>query len=564
MSAEPRHSPWGIASIALIAGLLQIVASIALGMARLDAFVAASREPAFPYMIVALLIAAAVGSVWLVRERAPVAVAVALAWPLALVYGLRGRISLLGLAYHGEFILHHFAAALCLVLAITVPIGWSRDARLGRLRLVPMLLTLPGAVMLMVAHIGTLSPNPGMLGSPWLSIVGGALLLLAWPIATGLFWPQLGPPSRRPIALILMLPVLVRLGFTGPRGLAGELVPDAAIPWVGGAIVVTAITTLLLLRPRLERWVLVVVGLICLLGSMFFYYLYQQGFGDLEDGLGGLLQSLFGFQVPYPSYVDDVKSAALMMGLFFLFVTVYASLVSADDRVRGLALGLLAIAGLGFSSPHLVLMAGAGTLLFVETLLPGAPYRELDQSAFERSFDDLDDDTEHDAEPSTRRTRPSLPDAAALQACFESLAERLPGLDAPTYVEMDDGAMLALRGSVDSVAVDVRARVARSGVRIELSVGVIGLDDPVFELVPDSGGRGQRPAHLLSRSHRVSGELRSLERLGDGLLDAMTSFPHAYLRAWEAGMELELGRDLAGLRVDSLEALVRALARAVR
>ncbi len=375
MSAELRHNspseglnPWGIASIALVAGLLQIIASIALGVAKLDAFALAAGERPLMYMVLAVLIAAAVGSVWLVRERPPIALALALVWPLGLWFGLRGQLSGLGLAYHGEFILHHFSAVLALTLVLLVPLGWARDLSLGRVRIVPLLFALPGALALSLAHLGNLPGAPPAWASPNLQIAGGALLLIAWPVSVGLFWTHLGPPERRPIALILLLPVLVRLGLVGPPGLAGELVPENGVPWVGGAIVVTSILTLLLLRPRLERWVLFVVGVICLIGSMFFYYLYQHGFGELEDGLGGLLQSLFGFQVPYPSYVDEVRSAALMMGLFFVFVTVYASLVSAEDRLVGIALGLMVIAGLGFSSPHLVLMLAAGALLFVRAL----------------------------------------------------------------------------------------------------------------------------------------------------------------------------------------------------
>lgn len=391
MSAETRQpNPWGIASIALIAGLLQIVASIALGMAKLDAFTAAAGERPFMYMVVVVLCAAAVGSIWLVRERPPVAFALSAIWPAGVWIGLRGKLTGLGLAYHGEFILHHFSAVLSLVLAVIVPLAWARDPKLGRARWLPLAFALPGALLLALAHAGKLPGAPATWAVPSLAIFGGALLLLAWPASVGLFWNRLGPRERRPIAVILLVPVLVRLGLVGAPGLAGELVPDPSIHWLGSAIVVTSVLTLLLLRPRLERWVLIIVGTICLIGSMFFYYLYQHGFGELEDGLAGLLQSLFGFQVPYPSYVDEVRSAALMMGLFFVFVTVYASLVSAEDRVRGIALGLMVIAGLGFSSPHLVLMLGAGALLFVDTLLPGAPYREVGHGGIEGALADLD------------------------------------------------------------------------------------------------------------------------------------------------------------------------------
>ncbi|HLT36270.1 MAG TPA: hypothetical protein VK034_08290, partial [Enhygromyxa sp.] len=440
-------------------------------------------------------------------------------------------------------------------------IGWARDPRLGRVRFVPMLLAIPAALMLAGAHLGQIPIGPASLASRGLSTTGAALLLLAWPCAAALFWRQLGPKMRRPLVLILLLPIVVRIGFAGPLGLSGEVVEGWGITAVGAAIVVTAIATLVLLRPRVEYWVLFAVGLICLIGSMFFYYVYEHGFGEVEDGLGGLLQSLFGFVVPYPSYVDDVRSAALMMGLFFMFVTVYAALVSAEDRVRGIALGLMMVAGIGFSSPHLVLMLGAGALLVIEGMLPGAPYRDV-ASMFDLSS--FEDEIEAELRTAELRTAEQPGTLAAVRACIESLAERL-GLEPPTFVDTGPhAAAIGLRGEIDQTLVDLRARLDPGATRIEIIVGLPGLGEPVFELIPDVGQRGQRPAHLIARSHRVHGELRGLEAFGDAPLDALSSFPTAYLRAWDGGVQVDLGRELHGLRVDSLEALARGLARAVR
>lgn len=561
-----QRSPWGIAAVALVAGLLQVLASVLLGLAKLDRFVAAANESVTIYLVVAALIGAASLSIWMVRDRPPILVTLLLLWPLGLWFGMRGRISVLGLAYHGEFVLHHFAALLCLVLAIAVPIGWIRDRQLGPARFVPAALAIPGALLLAGAHLGRIPIGPEILAARGLSTSGAALLLLAWPCAAGLFWKQLGPAQRRPLVLVLLLPIALRIGLAGPHALSGELVTGAGITAIGAAIVVTSIATLVILRPRIEPWVLAAVGLICLIGCALFYGLYEHYFGRLEDGLGGLLQSLFGFVVPYPPYVDNIRSAALMMGLFFMFVTVYAALVSAEDRVRGIALGLMAIAGLGLSSPHLVLMLGVGALLVIEGLLPGAPYRELepefDLSRFEA---EIDADLQEVGRAST---------SVAVQACVESLAERL-GLDPPTCVETGSRAQtIGLRGDLDGTPIDLRARInlhARdtglidpSATRIEIIVGLPGLGEPIFELIPDVGQRGQRPAHLIARSHRVHGELRALEAFGDAPLDALSSFPTAYLRAWDGGVDVELGRELHGLRVDNLEALVRGLARAVR
>ncbi len=121
--------------------------------------------------------------------------------------------------------------------------------------------------------------------------------------------------------------------------------------------------------------------------------------------------------------------------------------------------------------------------------------------------------------------------------------------------------MLALRHELDGRDFDLRARVEGSATRIELIVGLPGRGEPTFELVPDRGDRGQRPAHLLARSHRIVGASRALEAIGDAPLDALTRFPTAYLRAWEAGVQVDLGRELDGMSVDALEALVRALTR---
>jgi hypothetical protein len=554
-SPPPERSPWGIAAVALTAGLLQIIASIALGMASLERFTAAADERPAIYMVVAVLIGAGSLSVYLVRERVAIALTLAAVWPLGMWYALRQHTSLLGLAYHGEFVLHHFAAVLCLIVALGVPIAWARDDRLGKLRWLPAVFALPGALALVGSHLGRAPLGPAWLADRSLATAGAGLLLLAWPVAVAVFWRQLGPHQRRPLALVLLLPLVVRVGVVGWDGLSGELVPQQHIVWLGGALVVTAITALILLRPRLERWVLAVVGIICLVGSMFAYYLYEHGFGELEDGLGGLLQSLFGFVVPYPSYVDDTRSAALMMGLFFMFVTVYSALVSAEDRVRGIALGLMVIAGIGFSSPHLALMFGTGALLVIEGLLPGAPDRELEPRPGDSAYSGVYE--------SDSSAPPSDGELARVHAVLDGLAERL-GLEEPTVATTGPrAASISLRGELGTAVLDVRARVEPSATRIELSVGLPGRGDPVFELIPDPGKRGQRPAHLLARSHRVHGELRGLEAFGDAPLDALTCFPTAYLRAWEGGVSVDLGRELVSLRVDHLEALVRSLVRAL-
>jgi hypothetical protein len=189
--------------------------------------------------------------------------------------------------------------------------------------------------------------------------------------------------------------------------------------------------------------------------------------------------------------------------------------------------------------------------LVIEGMLPGAPDRELDAVPSHSAYV-----PDHDPAPTEG-------ELARVHAVLDGLAERL-GLDPPTEVATGPHAVsFGLRGEVGSSVLDVRARVEPSSARIELSVGLPGRGDPVFELIPDPGKRGQRPAHLLARSHRLHGEMRALEAFGDAPLDALTCFPTAYLRAWDGGVSVDLGRELVGLRVDHLEALVRSLARAL-
>ncbi|EDM78545.1 hypothetical protein PPSIR1_14945 [Plesiocystis pacifica SIR-1] len=583
-AGEDERGPWGLAAVALVAGLLQVLASVALGMARADDFEAASSESSAIYLLAAALVTAGVFAIYLVRERPAIALTLGTVWPLGMFFGLRKHATVLGLAFHGEFILHHLAAILAFALAVMVPLRWARDEQLGPAwqRMGPAALAVPGAALLLVGHLSTLlqPPPPGseaglaqalsLGGQPWITELGAGLLIAAWPLAVGLFWTRLGPAERRPIALILLAPMVVRLATAGVHGLSGALVAPAAVPWLGATMVVASVLTLGLLRPRLDRWVTAVVGIICLFGSMLFYYFYEHGFGELEDGLGGLLQSLFGFQVPYPPYTDDLRSAALMLGLFFMFVTVYTALVSTEDRSRGLSLGLMLIAGLGLSSPHLALMVGAGALLFIETLLPGAPHRELGAwNGWGGSpkvpewvkLEEIDDEEDREAEGAG-----FAPNEADLRGTLEGLSERLAAA-APIAAEDDAGSTILVRDHLGDTPFELRARVPRrspADVRVELTVGLPGRSEAAFELVPDTSERGPRPAHLLARSHRVIGDPRQLEAFGDEALDALTPFPTAYLRAWEAGAQVELGAELSRLRVDSLEALVRCLARALR
>ncbi|MCA9696965.1 MAG: hypothetical protein KC431_05535, partial [Myxococcales bacterium] len=86
---EAERSPWGLAGVALIAGLLQVVASIVLGMARADRFATAASESPGIYLLLAALLSAAAFSVWMMRERPLIAMALTVLWPVGLWLGLR-------------------------------------------------------------------------------------------------------------------------------------------------------------------------------------------------------------------------------------------------------------------------------------------------------------------------------------------------------------------------------------------------------------------------------------------------------------------------------------------
>ena len=91
--------------------------------------------------------------------------------------------------------------------------------------------------------------------------------------------------------------------------------------------------------------------------------------------------------------------------------------------------------------------------------------------------------------------------------------------------------------------------------------GVLGRGDPLLSLLPDTGKRGERPSHLLARSHRLKGEVRVLEAMGEQPLDALVPFVDAEMHVWDGGVFCQLGQYLDEADVDEIDALVRASAR---
>jgi hypothetical protein len=297
------------------------------------------------------------------------------------------------------------------------------------------------------------------------------------------------------------------------------------------AVVIAATVTFLGFRPALPLAVRILVITLSGLATAVIYLIYRQGFGELEDGIGGLAQSLFGFSLPYPSYVPVWKVGMVMLALFFIFTTIYSGLMSLDDRERGLGLGLLAVTGLGLSNPQLVLMAAAGHLLLIDTLTREAQSRP--------------------------QSDPDLP----IEAIFGAVAQQF-GLPPPVVLENRWGAVVAVRGDVEGTTLDLRARPRRhGGWDLTLRSGMMGRGRADVELLPDASQGGIRPPHAISRTHRVRGSVRALEDRGDAPLDALAPFHEARIRFWSAGVEVEFGRHLTALEPDGLSMLVRALSR---
>jgi len=511
-----------LAATIAVAGLLQLIASVALGLATPEALHRAARQGPRLYILAALLLGACALIAWLLRRRALAAAALGVAGPV--IAGLvlwRGGVTRLALAYHGEFILHHFLSLVCAAVIAAIPLQWALDRRLGRRRWLPALPAVVGAGLLLAEHL--LAPPQAELTGP-LGQVGTAMSLGTWPIALVALWPALGPTRLRLWLVASALPAAVRVALGGAAALAGVPLGLAAAAPVMTAVVVASLAGMLLLRPQLDR----VLQLLATIGAgvmtLGLYRVYLQRFGDLEGDLGGLVRSLFGFDLPYPGYVPGWRLTGAMLGLFVLFATLSGALISPRDHIRGLGLAIMVTAGLGLTDPQLTLMLTAGYLVLLDATVGAPP----------------------DAAPLAAAAPPPI----ALDATFAALADRL-GLAPPVALEQADGRVLSLRGDIDHSPLQLRARERRRGWSVELTLGVPGRDRPDVELIPGEGG------------HRVLGNVRRLEALPEALLAALAEYPTHRTRLWIGGVHLDFGPRLAGLDVDRLARLIAQLARAV-
>ncbi|HRI09454.1 MAG TPA: hypothetical protein PKW35_16650, partial [Nannocystaceae bacterium] len=160
-----------LVAIAVIAGVLQIVAGFALGLAGAEDLATAAAEGAQPVILGVAGVMTALLLAWLLRERALWAVGVAVVGSAASAALMLPHLSVLGLIYHGEFVLHHFLALLAAAVVLLVTQGWAVDPECGRLRQLPVIAAGIGVVLLVGQHLSSL---------PWLEIALGSL----WQVGT--------------------------------------------------------------------------------------------------------------------------------------------------------------------------------------------------------------------------------------------------------------------------------------------------------------------------------------------------------------------------------------------
>ena len=523
-----------LCGFALLAGLLQIVASIQLGMARVAALQLAAVEGSMPYVLGTLAVLSGLAVVWVLRRRFLLAAGVFVLWQGAVLVPLRARTTSLGLSYHGEYILHHFTALLAAATVCVVVWGWAQRRELGRARLAPVALGGVAALMLLSAHVWR---EPGVVGEPpaWVHSVGTATALAAWAAAIATLWGRLGPLRIRVVSVALLLPFVLRIAWSWPEGLVGASVFDAGRPWLMALMVAAALVTFVGFRPRMPpAYVGLVSGLAGIL-TVILYVAYKHRFGDYEAGLGGLVQSVFAFTPPYPTYVASWKVIAVMLGLFGIVSAAYAGLITPGERARGVALALLLTAGLGLATPALALMTLAAALTW------------------------LDAGTHEPAGGGIVKPAPT-----AVDKTLEAIADALT-LPPPIVLESEGGMTVAVRGEVEDIVIDLRARptghTADGAWDVELLIGVLGRSRPTLEFVSDPTGGGRRPSHALGSTHRFRGSDREAEALDDALLDALLPFAGAHTELWSDGSRVRFGHDLSAFDCQRVAALARALAR---
>ncbi|MEZ4454454.1 MAG: hypothetical protein R3B09_33695 [Nannocystaceae bacterium] len=517
--------------IAVLAGLLQVVAGIDLGRQSGEAVDRAAMGGALgPILAIAGVVASWLGA-WLFGARPIVAGVVGLGGTAATIYVAWPFVTRLGFLYYGEFVLHHFLAILAAGLCVQLTHRWAIDEGLGRARSAPLLLTALGVVLLLGQHVSDVPGIAFQIDLLWQG--GAAALLLAVGAAFALLWRALDGLRERVLAVAALVPLATRIVLGGGLGSAPLGAGAAAPMTVSFAVVALAIFFLLQPRiPWLGRGAAVAArALVILLSARATFVLgdlYQKAYLRYEDRLGGLLRSIVGFDLPYPVYVEGWRLGAASVAVFALLTGLVSALLGARTRQAALAIALVVVAGYGLTSPQLLLMHCAGLLALFTALADdeqGAPVEAV----------------------------PVLP-SQEIEEILVMVADRLEL--APPVVARDSRELLvALRGDVRRLAVDLRGR-SDGGPRwqVTLKVGVLGRGAPEAEVIPDPVG--EHP--------RLRGDVQLAAGEGGGVLAALSAFPAASARLWSAGAEVDFGDDLGRLSPASLEALIRALVRQIR
>ncbi|MCA9657187.1 MAG: hypothetical protein KC486_02490, partial [Myxococcales bacterium] len=365
MSAR-ASAPTLLVTAAVSAGIAQIVAGIILASVAEASLVVVAAESSTPYILGVSGVMATWLAAYMLRERVGLAVGLALlgtglALGLASLFG-----DALGVIYYGELILHHFLALLGAAIVALVGHGLLRDPEYGRLRGGPLLLASLGALLLLGQHVAAIpalgidATLPGLLGIVTLV----AAILAAFVVA----WPRLEWLERGLVAVVLA-PLAVRLGLGGEPGLLGAAPGvSAALPMVT-ALTITSVYAFFVLRPRVDPFARILSLITGLLVSYRLHSLYYApSFEAREERFGGLVRSIVGFDLPYPSFVADWKVATATVGIFALVAAITAAALDPLRRSRAAALALVFIAGFGLTSPQLVLMHAAGVLALIAAL----------------------------------------------------------------------------------------------------------------------------------------------------------------------------------------------------
>lgn len=522
-----------LAAIILLAGVVQLFAVTRLGRWSEAVLTQAALEGPGLYIaiVIAVMLAVAIHRRLWFHPRRTREIAAALTAVLIAIsaYLLASRLSLSGLIYHGEYILHHFLTICSAVVAWSIARHWRAHKALGVQRWLAVVVSMLGIAITLGAHLATLPSVT--LGLPeWLTDIGVGALIFA-PVLAVLTLPGLGSWPRRLAALLVLSPILVRVGLSGLDGLHGALVPGVNVPYLLVSLGVCACAVWGLPGDPPPRNTRIYLWTLATAATFFLYSMYTQKYGFVEADLGTLGHSLFGFDLAYPGYVPTWVMAVCGLGLTALLAAQWEALFRSERRNQGLALGILAIAGLGLSSPQVALMSGLGGLLLVHSF-----------SSIRAS-----------ARPAQRApTEQPLPTILAEVSDMLGLPS-VVSLTQPTYT------LLALRGELSGTALRMQARTPdESTYDVELEVGVIGRGEPRCELRP--GRRGRIHAiDGLTETHRVFGNARELERLPPTLFDHIAAFPDAAFSLWPGGFRIVFGNDLSALSSKRAVAMIRLL-----